>query len=90
MSQALVQMEAPEANRGAIIGLFNTSINGLRVGSGLTVGFLGAIVGVHWSLGLASAILLASMFWLLTYVKAEKAPAGVVPVEASCAHSGCC
>jgi len=91
MSQALVQIEAPEASRGAIIGLFNTSINGMRVGSGLTVGFVGAIVGVHWSLGLAAAILLASMLWLLTYVKAEKAPATLaVPVEMSGTHSGCC
>jgi MFS family permease len=71
MSQALVQIHAPEASRGAIIGLFNTSSNGLRVGSGLTVGFAGAVVGVHWSLGLASALLLLAMLWLLTYVRAE-------------------
>jgi MFS family permease len=88
MSQALVQMEAPEASRGAIIGLFNTSINGMRVGSGLTVGFVGALVGVHWSLGLAAAILFVSMLWLLTYVKDKKALPGVAPVEAT--SSGCC
>ena len=91
MSQALVQMEAPEANRGAIIGLFNTSINGMRVGSGLTVGFVGAIVGVHWSLGLAAAILLASMLWLLTYVKGARVSSHApVPVEMSGTHTGCC
>jgi MFS family permease len=91
MAQALVQMEAPQASRGAIIGLFNTSINGMRVGSGLTVGFLGAIVGVHWSLGLSAALLLVSMLWLLTYVRDEKPPEGVaVPVEPGSTHSGCC
>jgi MFS family permease len=78
MSQALVQIEAPERSRGAIIGLYNTSINGMRVGSGLTVGFLGAVVGVHWSLGLSAALLLVAMLWLLTYVRRpepEPAPA---------------
>jgi MFS family permease len=76
MSQALVQIEAPERSRGAIIGLYNTSINGMRVGSGLTVGFLGAVVGVHWSLGLSAALLLVAMLWLLTYVgRAQPVPA---------------
>jgi MFS family permease len=69
MSQALVQIEAPERNRGAIIGLFNTSMNGLRVGSGLTVGFLGAVVGVHWSLGLSALLLMVATFLLLGYVR---------------------
>ena len=88
MAQALVQIQAPEANRGAIIGLFNTSINGLRVGSGLTVGFVGALVGVHWSLGLAAAILFASMLWLLGYVRGERPPDGAVKVEP--VEAGCC
>jgi predicted MFS family arabinose efflux permease len=73
MSQALVQLEAPEQSRGAIIGLFNTSINGLRVGSGLTVGFLGAVVGVHWSLGLSAVLLLVATFFLLAYVRRHAA-----------------
>src|SRR5690606_18802830 len=50
MAQALVQLEAPVESRGKLVGLFNTSLNGLRVGSGVTVGFFGAIVGIHWSL----------------------------------------
>jgi hypothetical protein len=33
------------------------SANGLRAGSGFTVGLLGAAVGVHWSLGLSAAAL---------------------------------
>ena len=59
MAQALVQLEAPIESRGKLVGLFNTSLNGLRVGSGVTVGFFGAIVGIHWSLGLSAAVLLA-------------------------------
>src|SRR5690606_6915055 len=59
MAQAIVQLEAPVDSRGRLVGLFNTSVNGLRVGSGVTVGFLGAVIGIHWSLGLSAAVLLA-------------------------------
>ena len=64
MAQALVQLEAPVESRGRLIGLFNTSLNGLRVGSGVTVGFMGAFIGIHLSLGLSAAVLLAAMIWL--------------------------
>lgn len=64
MAQALVQLEAPLESRGQLIGLFNTSLNGLRVGSGVTVGFLGALIGIHWSLGVSAAVLLAALVLL--------------------------
>jgi len=64
MAQSLVQLEAPVESRGRLIGLFNTSLNGLRVGSGFSVGFLGAAIGIHWSLGLSAAVLLASLLIL--------------------------
>jgi MFS family permease len=50
MAQAVVQILAPEHVRGRIVGLFNTSILGLRAGSGFTVGVLGTFVGVRLSL----------------------------------------
>ena len=40
-----------------MIGLYGASANGLRAGSGFTVGILGAAVGIHWSLGLSSVTL---------------------------------
>lgn len=58
MAQALVQLQAPVESRGRLVGLFNTSVNGLRVGSGITVGFAGAAIGINWSLGISAAILL--------------------------------
>jgi MFS family permease len=64
MAQALVQLEAPLESRGRLIGLFNTSLNGLRVGSGVTVGFLGALIGIQWSLGLSAAVLLLALVLL--------------------------
>jgi hypothetical protein len=40
-----------------VVGLYGVSANGLRAGSGFTVGLLGAAIGIHWSLGLSSAAL---------------------------------
>ena len=42
--------------------------NGLRAGSGFTVGLLGAVVGVHWSLGLSSAAMCAGTVLAAIYV----------------------
>jgi len=53
MAQAVVQILAPPGLRGRVVGLFNTSMMGLRAGSGLTVGVLGAWIGVGLSLTLS-------------------------------------
>ena len=57
IGQTVVQLLAPPADRGRVVGVYSMSANGLRVGSGFTVGLLGAAVGVHWSLGLSAAAL---------------------------------
>jgi MFS family permease len=57
IGQTIVQLEAPAADRGRVIGVYGMSANGLRAGSGFTVGLVGAVVGVHWSLGLSAAAL---------------------------------
>ena len=65
MAQTLVQVLAPPPIRGRVIGLFNTAILGLRAGSGVTVGVLGALTNVHTSLELSAAVLLAVTVVLL-------------------------
>jgi MFS family permease len=57
IGQTVVQLLAPPAERGRVIGVYGMSANGLRAGSGFTVGLLGAAIGIHWSLGLSSAAL---------------------------------
>lgn len=57
VGQTVVQLRAPAADRGRVVGVYAMSANGLKVGSGFTVGLLGAVVGVHWSLGLSAAAL---------------------------------
>jgi MFS family permease len=68
MAQALVQLNAPAEIRGRVVGLFNMAGLGMRAFSGITVGLLGAAIGIHWSLGLSAAILL--VFLLALYRRA--------------------
>ena len=67
IAQTIVQLEAPLALRGRLIGLFSMSAYGLRAFSGFTVGVVGGLIGIHWSLALSSMILLAVTMALLTF-----------------------
>jgi MFS family permease len=67
MSQTLVQVHAPAQLRGRLIGLYNTANNGLRAFSGVTVGILGSLIGVHWSLALSAIALLATTLGLWAF-----------------------
>jgi MFS family permease len=59
MSQTLVQLHAPAQLRGRLIGLYNTANNGMRAFSGITVGLVGSLIGIHRSLALSAIALLA-------------------------------
>jgi MFS family permease len=59
MAQTLVQLRAPNQLRGRLIGLFNMSHNGLKAFSGVTVGVVGGLIGIHWSLAISAMVLLA-------------------------------
>ncbi|WP_424578556.1 MFS transporter [Bradyrhizobium sp. USDA 326] len=71
MAQALVQLNAPHDIRGRVVGLYNMAGLGMRAFSGITVGVAGAAIGIHWSLGLSAAVLLALL--CLLYQRAAKA-----------------
>src|SRR5581483_2109777 len=73
-----VQLEAPPDIRGRVVGLFNMAQQGLRVGSGFTVGIMGGMIGIHWSLGLSALIMLLLAWRILTYLgPRRRAPARV-------------
>jgi MFS family permease len=57
MAQALVQLHAPSEIRGRVIGVFSMSGSGLRMFSGLSVGLVGARIGIHNSLAISAAVL---------------------------------
>jgi len=55
MNQTLVQLHAPPEQRGRIIGVFSMAASGMRMFSGVSVGLVGGLVGIHWSLALSAA-----------------------------------
>jgi MFS family permease len=57
MAQTLVQLNAPGEIRGRVLGVFSMSALGLRTFSGLSVGLLGSVVGIHNSLSYSAAAL---------------------------------
>ena len=65
MAQTLVQTNAPAPVRGRVIGLFVMSALGLRAFSGVTVGLGGSLIGIHLSLALSAALLLAIILFML-------------------------
>jgi MFS family permease len=72
-AQAIVQLTAPNHLRGRLIGLFSMSAFGLRAFSGVTVGFVGALIGIHWSLALSAMALLAVTLALLALTSSARA-----------------
>jgi MFS family permease len=84
MAQTLVQLLAPPAMRGMIVGLFNTAMLGLRAGSGITVGVLGTFIGVRRSLELSSlmVVLIAiALFARNARAGTQPAAVAVIPQE---------
>ncbi|WP_427918777.1 MFS transporter [Streptomyces sp. cg40] len=57
ITQTVVQLQAPAQDRGRIMGLYGMSFGGLRAGSGVTIGFLGATLGLHGALALNATAL---------------------------------
>jgi MFS family permease len=74
MAQTLVQLHAPNHMRGRVIGLYNMCFHGMRAFSGVTVGMGGALIGIHWSLGLSAALLLLIGIVLLAYEMQPRRP----------------
>jgi MFS family permease len=68
MAQSLVQLHAPGEIRGRVIGVFSMAANGLRTFSGLSVGLLGAVIGIHNSLAFSAFALLMVLIALSLFV----------------------
>ena len=68
MGQTLVQMRAPAPIRGRVIGLYMLSSLGMRAFSGVTIGVVGGLIGIHWSLALSAMALFAAIAALLAFM----------------------
>ena len=66
MSQTLVQLHAPAEKRGRIIGVFSMASLGSRMFSGFSVGIVGQMIGIHWSLAVSAGLILLLTGALLT------------------------
>jgi MFS family permease len=66
MAQTLVQLNAPDASRGRVLGLYNMASMGLRAFSGVMVGLVGSAIGIHTSLPMACGLLVIAIVWLLS------------------------
>jgi hypothetical protein len=76
MAQTLVQLNAHQEIRGRTLGMFNMASLGLRAFSGITVGLIGSMIGVRWSLALSALVLAAITCLLLWIGRREDGPAG--------------
>jgi hypothetical protein len=66
MTQTLVQLHAPADMRGRMIGVFSMAASGMRMFSGLTVGLMGQVLGIHWSLAISAGLVAALTGLLLS------------------------
>jgi MFS family permease len=66
-AQTLVQLLAPAEKRGRIVGVYTMASSGLRAGSGLSIGLVGSLIGIHWSLALSAvslALVVGTLLWV--------------------------
>jgi MFS family permease len=67
MAQALVQLSAPAAIRGRVIGVFSMAANGMKTFSGVMVGMVGGLIGIHYSLSLSAVAVFVTVGCLLAF-----------------------
>ncbi len=72
MAQTIVQLRSPAALRGRVIGLYSMASMGFKAFSGVTVGVVGGLIGVHWSLALSAMVLLAITVTLFAFAVPSK------------------
>ena len=67
MAQTIVQLRSPAQLRGRVIGLYSMTSMGFKAFSGVTVGVVGGLIGVHWSLALSALVLMAITLALFAF-----------------------
>jgi hypothetical protein len=68
MAQTLVQLHAPPDMRGRMIGVYSMAAMGMRIFSGVSVGVVGASLGIHVSLAMSAALVAVLITTLLIRV----------------------
>jgi MFS family permease len=79
MAQTIVQLKAPAAIRGRVLGLFNMAALGLRAFSGITVGLAATVSSIHVSLAASAAafaVVIGGTLWRSGRASAAAAASG--------------
>lgn len=86
ISQTVVQLMAPMAIRGRVIGVYSMSARGMRIGSGFTVGLMAGafggtqIAGASYALALSAAVMCAGTAILAAVVIRSRGRNTAAPV----------
>jgi MFS family permease len=73
MAQTIVQMQAPPETRGRLIGAFAMAQQGMKTGSGISVGVVGSAVGIHPALMLAAGLTALLALGIFTFASSQPA-----------------
>lgn len=73
ITQSVVQLEAPPADRGRVFGVFGMFGSGLRTANGLTLSILGAAIGVTHSVALCAGVLIVGTVVAGAYARSGRA-----------------
>jgi MFS family permease len=74
MAQTIVQLLAPAATRGRVLGLYNMTSLGMRAFSGITVGLAATYTGIHASLATSAACFGAVVVFALVRARRQVTP----------------
>jgi MFS family permease len=75
IAQTLVQLLAPVDKRGRVIGLYSMASNGLKAGSGISVGLLGGLISIRSSLAVSGVALCAIALLIFAWLASKRATA---------------
>jgi predicted MFS family arabinose efflux permease len=83
ITMTVTQLRAPREKKGQVIGVYSTGANGMRIGSGFTVGLIGAAIGLRPALALSAAALCACVLGMALYLGAvaRRAPSDTPPAQ---------
>jgi MFS family permease len=68
ITMTVVQLRAPREKKGQVIGVYGVGANGMRMGSGFTVGLFGAVIGLRPALGWSAAALCGCTLAMAVYL----------------------
>lgn len=82
IAQSIVQLEAPAGERGRTLGVYGMFASGFRTGGGVTLGVVGAALGVSGAIAVFSALLVVGALAAWWYGASARRRAGATGTPA--------